>query len=329
MFASIDVAGIPRSAPAPDNSVLGIERSYFGTDGKPWSPRPLKEGEALIVRVTVTADTTMPDALLTDLPAGLEIENFHLGDANGGPMWWSMASPSATAVKRRYQARRVPRRPLCGRAEALAWQQGQRVLPGARGDPGYLLGAATAGGGHVPAAAAWRWPQQPDHDHGGTAVTARTGRDGAARPAGTTCNEEHDDDPAGGCAAGGALWPWLRWGMAPRWHCCWCWISPSAPLPKQRETSTLVVAADGTPLRAFADAEGVWRYHCLDRQRLAAVPAGVADLRRPLVLAPSGDQPGGVLRASGQLLRSGRIVSGGSTLTMQVARILDPHSRTP
>ncbi|PTT48447.1 hypothetical protein DBR33_08020, partial [Stenotrophomonas sp. HMWF022] len=82
MFASIDVAGIPRSAPAPDNSVIGVERSYFGTDGKPWSPRPLKEGEALIVRVTVTADSEMPDALLTDLlPAGLEIENLNLGDA--------------------------------------------------------------------------------------------------------------------------------------------------------------------------------------------------------------------------------------------------------
>ncbi|KAF1016068.1 MAG: putative lipoprotein YfhM [Stenotrophomonas maltophilia] len=82
MFASIDVAGIPRSAPAPDNSVIGVERSYFGTDGKPWAPRPLKEGEALIVRVMVTPDTSMPDALLTDLlPAGLEIENFNLGDA--------------------------------------------------------------------------------------------------------------------------------------------------------------------------------------------------------------------------------------------------------
>lgn len=82
MFASIDVAGIPRTVPAPDNSVLGVERSYFGIDGKPWSPRPLKEGEALIVRVTVRADTQMPDALLTDLlPAGLEIENFNLGDA--------------------------------------------------------------------------------------------------------------------------------------------------------------------------------------------------------------------------------------------------------
>ncbi|MEO6102186.1 MAG: hypothetical protein ABIP44_00935, partial [Pseudoxanthomonas sp.] len=32
------------------------------------------------------------------------------------------------------------------------------------------------------------------------------------------------------------------------------------PLPKARDTSTLVVARDGTPLRAFADGNGVWRY---------------------------------------------------------------------
>jgi len=82
MFASLDVADIPRQPPAPDNSVIGIERAWFGTDGKPWTPRPLKEGEALIVRLSVTANSNMPDALLTDLlPAGLEIENFNLGDA--------------------------------------------------------------------------------------------------------------------------------------------------------------------------------------------------------------------------------------------------------
>ena len=66
-------------------SVIKVERSLFGTDGKPWTPRPLKEGEALIVRVSITADRDMPDALLTDLlPAGLEIENFNLGD---GKQW--------------------------------------------------------------------------------------------------------------------------------------------------------------------------------------------------------------------------------------------------
>lgn len=59
-----------------------MERSWFTTDGKPWAPRALKEGEALIVRVSVTPNVDMPDALLTDLlPAGLEIENFNLGDA--------------------------------------------------------------------------------------------------------------------------------------------------------------------------------------------------------------------------------------------------------
>ncbi len=82
MFASLEVAGIPKRAPAPDNSVIGIERQWYTTDGKPWTPRPLKEGEALIVRLSVTANAAMPDALLTDLlPAGLEIENFNLGDA--------------------------------------------------------------------------------------------------------------------------------------------------------------------------------------------------------------------------------------------------------
>ncbi|MFX6439247.1 hypothetical protein ABTG58_18980, partial [Acinetobacter baumannii] len=42
----------------------------------------LAEGDALIVAVAITSHRDMPDALLTDLlPAGLEIENFNLGDA--------------------------------------------------------------------------------------------------------------------------------------------------------------------------------------------------------------------------------------------------------
>ncbi|WP_166765053.1 alpha-2-macroglobulin family protein [Xanthomonas arboricola] len=82
MYASLEVAGIPRSAPEQDTRNLSVERSWYTTDGKPWTPRALKEGEALIVRVTITANSDMPDALLTDLlPAGLEIENFNLGDA--------------------------------------------------------------------------------------------------------------------------------------------------------------------------------------------------------------------------------------------------------
>ncbi len=82
MFASLEVAGIPRKAPEPDARRIGIVRSYYTTEGKAWSGGTLKEGEALIVRVGITADLDIPDALLTDLlPAGLEIENFNLGDA--------------------------------------------------------------------------------------------------------------------------------------------------------------------------------------------------------------------------------------------------------
>ena len=101
------------------------------------------------------------------------------------------------------------------------------------------------------------------------------------------------------------------------------------PLPKARDTSTLVVARDGTPLRAFADGNGVWRY--------PATPESVSPLYLQALLGYEdrwfwkhpGVNPWALLRAGGQWLRRGRIVSGGSTLTMQVARILDPHSRTP
>lgn len=82
LYASLEVAGVPRIAPAEDKSVIGIERKWYTTDGKPWKPGPITEGEALIVALNITADQYMPDALLTDLlPAGLEIENFNLGDA--------------------------------------------------------------------------------------------------------------------------------------------------------------------------------------------------------------------------------------------------------
>ncbi|WP_036135337.1 alpha-2-macroglobulin family protein [Luteimonas mephitis] len=82
LYASLEVAGVPRTAPAPDFSQIKVERKWYGTDGKAWKPGPLKEGEALIVAVSMTADRDMADALLTDLlPAGLEVENFNLGDA--------------------------------------------------------------------------------------------------------------------------------------------------------------------------------------------------------------------------------------------------------
>ncbi len=82
LYASLEVAGVPRKAPDADASVIKVTRQYFKTDGTHWDGGVLEEGDALIVRVSITASRQMPDALLTDLlPAGLEIENFNLGDA--------------------------------------------------------------------------------------------------------------------------------------------------------------------------------------------------------------------------------------------------------
>lgn len=124
--------------------------------------------------------------------------------------------------------------------------------------------------------------------------------------------------------------PWLRWGtVAFLVTILVLDIASPPPLPKTRDTSTLVVARDGTPLRAFADSNGVWRY--------PATPETVSPLYLQALLnyedrwfwKHPGVNPWALLRACGQWLRGGRIVSGGSTLTMQVARILDPHTRTP
>ncbi|HSM99937.1 MAG TPA: alpha-2-macroglobulin [Rudaea sp.] len=82
MYVSTDIAGVPTSAPAPDDKQVSVRRAFYTLDGKPWTPQPLKEGDALIVGLTIEAKQALPDALITDLlPGGLEIENFNLTDA--------------------------------------------------------------------------------------------------------------------------------------------------------------------------------------------------------------------------------------------------------
>lgn len=82
VFATFDVAGIPTKAPPADSSQVDVRRAYFTTDGKPWTGDTLKEGDSLIVELTIEARMNMPDALVTDLlPGGLEVENLNLGGA--------------------------------------------------------------------------------------------------------------------------------------------------------------------------------------------------------------------------------------------------------
>ena len=99
----------------------------------------------------------------------------------------------------------------------------------------------------------------------------------------------------------------------------------SFPPPIPRDAPGAVVAArDGTPLRTWPDADGIWRQ--------PVMPTDVSPLYLQALLGYEdrwfyrhpGVNPVALARAGAQWLRHGRIVSGGSTLSMQVARLIDP-----
>ncbi len=94
------------------------------------------------------------------------------------------------------------------------------------------------------------------------------------------------------------------------------------------DVSTLVLDSEGRVLRAFTARSGAWR--------LPAATESVDPLFLDMLLAfedrryrhHSGIDPLAVVRASAQLVRHRRIVSGASTITMQTARLLEPRPRT-
>jgi penicillin-binding protein 1C len=97
------------------------------------------------------------------------------------------------------------------------------------------------------------------------------------------------------------------------------------PLGRDLEMSRLVLDRDGKLLRAYLTSEGRWRLAAtrdqVDPQYLEALFA-YEDKR---FLKHYGIDPLAFSRAAFQLVTNGRIVSGGSTLTMQVARLLEPR----
>ncbi|MFN3673652.1 MAG: transglycosylase domain-containing protein, partial [Bosea sp. (in: a-proteobacteria)] len=100
---------------------------------------------------------------------------------------------------------------------------------------------------------------------------------------------------------------------------------PPLDLAAAQDRSTVVLDREGRLLRPFLTQDGRWK-----------LPVGTGDVD-PRYLAMlkvyedkrfdshPGVDPLGLLRAAGQMALSGRIVSGGSTLSMQVARLLEPR----
>ncbi|MDP2783151.1 MAG: penicillin-binding protein 1C [Sulfurimicrobium sp.] len=100
------------------------------------------------------------------------------------------------------------------------------------------------------------------------------------------------------------------------------------PVPgRNAPHAVLIVARDGTPLRAFPDRDHVWRHPVtLAEVSPRYIEALIRYEDRAFRWHP-GVNPIALLRAGWQWWRHGRVVSGGSTLTMQVARILEPVPR--
>jgi penicillin-binding protein 1C len=97
-------------------------------------------------------------------------------------------------------------------------------------------------------------------------------------------------------------------------------------LPAPDTGSTVVLARDGTPLRAFADSDGVWRYPTTAKQVSPLYLTALLHYEDRWFYRHPGVNPYALARGFIGGLRHGHIVSGGSTLTMQVARIIEPGS---
>ena len=130
--------------------------------------------------------------------------------------------------------------------------------------------------------------------------------------------------------------PWNPWRSARRGLALLAltlmglWLLDAAsppPVERARQTSVLVLDAQDRMLRAFTSPPGVWR---LPAQVEQVDPLYLDMLRAyedQRFATHHGVDPLATARALGQWLRHGRIVSGASTLTMQAARLLEPHQR--
>jgi penicillin-binding protein 1C len=106
------------------------------------------------------------------------------------------------------------------------------------------------------------------------------------------------------------------------------WVISLGPLPlaQARQVSTAVVDRNAKLLRAYAMADGRWR---LPINAETSVDPGYLDLllayedRR--FRSHIGVDPLALARAALQLITHGHIISGGSTITMQLARLMEPR----
>lgn len=103
-----------------------------------------------------------------------------------------------------------------------------------------------------------------------------------------------------------------------------------APLDLSKLNDNVTVVSDdsGRPLRAFANADGIWRYRVSAKDVSPYYLDALFNYEDRHFYSHFGVNPLSMLRAVGQAAYYGKAISGGSTITMQVARLLHPNRRT-
>src|SRR5581483_2782570 len=195
---------------------------------------------------------------------------------------------------------RIPRRPLHRglRRGAGQWRQLHLRLHPARRDPGPVQGAGARGGGHVQAGDPRQRRIRPGHDRAVSMI--RRGRIAIA-VAGLLSL----------VVAGGLVLDRLN----------------PLDLGRLQSHSVMVLAGDGSILRAFTAASGAWRFPAKTDEvdpKFLKFLIGYEDQR---FYHHPGVDPLALVRAIGQAAEAGHVVSGASTLTMQTARLLEPRPR--
>ena len=89
------------------------------------------------------------------------------------------------------------------------------------------------------------------------------------------------------------------------------------------DESSIVLAEDGTPLRAYPSADGVWRHKVNAAEVSPYYIAALIQYEDRYFNVHPGVNPAALVRGAYQWISNGHIVSGGSTLSMQVVRLID------
>lgn len=101
------------------------------------------------------------------------------------------------------------------------------------------------------------------------------------------------------------------------------WLDDTRLPPIIAETSTEVLDRDGQLLRAYTVADGLWRLKTSLNEVDPTFIAMLISYEDKRFYNHAGVDPRALIRATWQALWNRQVVSGGSTLTMQVARLLE------